>query len=1244
MKYLLKSPDTDRRRRLNKIVAVVAGTVVTALGQTLRRTRRKAAAQKLEEDKRRELENSEKFQLLADNLSDAFWIRSPDMKTLHYVSRGFEKIWGRTVETLHSNPAQWIDFVYPDDRPKALAAFATLAAGALSMEVEYRITRPDGELRWILVRGFPVRDASGTVIRHTGMIIDTTERKRIDEALRTSEHQHRKLAKQIEQERSRLEAAQRVAKVGSWETDMMTLNVVWSSETYRIYETDPMMFAPTHAAFIEFIHPDDRDAVNEAFAASMEKRIPSAVEHRIVLSDGRIKFLEERWQMYFDESGTPVRALGTCQDITERKRTEAMILETEASFRLLSEAMPQIVWTAAPDGQNSYLNQQWVDYTGVSVEDGIGRGWMDAFHPDDRARATDAWRDVIHTSRTYSVECRLRAKNGEYRWWLIRAVSMKNGEDKVLKWVGTCTDIHDLKLAELEISRTNRVLQIVSACNEALVSRDTEEDLIERACEIAVEIGGYAKAWVEYVEDGHDADKPNAGEARDVLLPMRDGHHLLGWLHVRPREDADPTAEGRKLLQEMTDSLTVGIATRRAELERRRVEAAMVTVAASVSAATSNVFFEQLVRSMAEALGAQGGFVAEFLPDEPTTARSIAAVANGNLIESFDYTVAGTPCEHLLTSDSCVMAEGVAEQFPHCERLVALRAQGYVGRRLDNSAGKPVGLLFVVFKDPLHHVEFITSTLQIFAARAAAEMERQQTDIRVREQAALLEIAREAIMVKDMDNRIIYWNKGAERIYGWTAEEAIGRDSLRILYSGSDELHRARSELLERGEWDGELTGKVKSGRDITVHVRWTLVRDANGNPKSILAINTDITEMKKLESQFLRAQRMEGIGTLASGMAHDLNNVLAPILLATEMLRGSITEPDDVQLLTTVQTSAQRGAELVKQVLSFARGVEGEHTVVNPLELMGSFLEVVRETFPKSVQIKFTSSKELWTVTGDATQMNQIFLNLCINARDAMPNGGRLTIGMSNVIFDDTNVSTNPDCRPGAYVMVSFEDTGAGIPPEICNRIFEPFFTTKDFGKGTGLGLSTTLGILKSHGGFIDVHSEVEKGTTFKIYFTANSVQLPVKTVIPDEANRPRGNGETILVVDDEASIRNVTKRILERFGYRVILASNGTEALQCYAEHGSEIAAVLTDMSMPVMDGAATILALREINPTVRVIGSSGLAFSDGGHNAGAFGLRHFITKPYTAEAMLRTLKEVLSESEAELLEEVTEIQMMM
>ena len=495
-----------------------------------------------------------------------------------------------------------------------------------------------------------------------------------------------------------------------------------------------------------------------------------------------------------------------------------------------------------------------------------------------------------------------------------------------------------------------------------------------------------------------------------------------------------------------------------------------------------------------------------------------------------------------------------------------------------------------------------------------------------------------------MHNRIIYWNGGAERTYGWTADEVLGRNSLQILYRNSDELLKATAELLNTGKWEGELTSRVKSGTDITIHARWTLVRDPNGYPKSILAINTDITEMKKLESQFLRAQRMEGIGTLASGMAHDLNNVLAPILLAAEMLKGSVTEPDDAILLTTVRTSAQRGAELVKQVLSFARGVEGDRTIVNPLNLMGDFLEVVRETFPKSIDIRFTSPRDIWTVTGDATQMNQVFLNLCVNARDAMPDGGQLIVAMSNVILDDTYVSINHDYRPGTYVVVTFEDTGTGIPQEIRGRIFEPFFTTKEIGKGTGLGLSTTLGIVKSHGGFIDLYSEIDRGTTFKIYFSANAVQTPVQDARGGKSNHPRGNGEVILVVDDEAAIRNVTRRILERFGYRVILASDGSEALELYARHRSEIGAVLTDMSMPVMDGATTIAALREINPTVRIIGSSGLAFSGGGHDARSFGLRHFITKPYTAEVMLRMLKEVLSETESELLEEIREIQMTM
>lgn len=1100
MKLFSKRPAANHTNKLNKLVVVMAGAVVGTMGEALRRTRQRAAIQRRQDSPKAAMESNETFHQLADNLSDAFWIRSADMREVHYVSPAFETIWGRSVDSLYAFPDNWITYVLPEDRMGVLAAFKTLADGAASIEVEYRIIRPGGEIRWVCVRGFPVRDSNGKVIRHTGMVTDTTERKRVDEALRASERQHRQVAEQLEIQRSRLEAAQKVAKIGSWEIPIATLDVVWSSETYRIFETDPLMFAPTRAGFLEFVHPDDREMIYEAFFASMEKRTASSLEHRLLLGDGRIKFVEERWEVFFDESDVPVRAFGTCQDITERK------------------------------------------------------------------------------------------------------------------------------IAEMEISRANRALKLMSACNEALVRVDSELDLLERVCGVAIEIGGYRTAWVDYVEDGLDQDVRPTGESGDLRFPLRDADQFLGCLNLRPSNGAAPTGEERKLLQEMADNLAFGMANRRAEAEKRRKEAAMITVAASVSAATSNVFFEQLAFSMAEALGAKGAFVAEFLPGEPIMARSIAAVVDGALVPNFDYAIAGTPCEGLLTADTCVLAEQVIEQFPHFDRLMALDAQACVGRRLDNSSGDPLGLLFVAFGEPLKHVEFITSTLQIFAARAASEMERQQTDAQVREQAALLDIAHEAIIVKDMDNRIIYWNRGAERTYGWTAEEALGKDSLDLLYTNPDSVLRARTELLESGKWEGELTSRVKSGSIITIHARWTLVRDTLGKPKSIFAIKTDITEMKKLESKFLRAQRMEGIGTLASGMAHDLNNVLAPILLATEMLKSAVTDPDDVILLTTLTTSARRGAELVKQVLSFARGLEGDRAIVSPLDLMRDFLDVIRDTFPKSIDIQFTSPGDLWTVLGDATQMNQVFLNLCVNSRDAMPDGGRLTIALSNVVLDDAFVSMNPDYRPGAYVVMTFEDTGAGIPLEIRDRIFEPFFTTKEIGKGTGLGLSTTLGIVKSHGGFVDLNSEVDRGTTFKVYLAANSVQTVMKSARPDESNRPRGNGELILVVDDEAAIRNVTKRILESFGYRVILASDGAEAVELYARKGSQIAVVLTDMSMPVMDGATAIMALQEINPAVRIIGSSGLAFSGGGQDAGLVGLRHFITKPYTAEVMLRTLKEVL------------------
>jgi PAS domain S-box-containing protein len=504
--------------------------------------------------------------------------------------------------------------------------------------------------------------------------------------------------------------------------------------------------------------------------------------------------------------------------------------------------------------------------------------------------------------------------------------------------------------------------------------------------------------------------------------------------------------------------------------------------------------------------------------------------------------------------------------------------------------------------------------------------ERKRVEEKLQEQAALLDAAHEAIYVMNMEGGILYWNRGAERIYGWTAAEACGRAAVELLRKDPLPFEDSLRSLIEHGEWHGEVVKRAKNGRQLTVEVRWTLIRDGRGRPKSILAINTDVTERKRIEAHFLRAQRMESIGTLAGGVAHDLNNVLGPILLSIELLRQKAADVESEELLDTLQTSAERGASLVRQVLAFARGVEGERVPVDLAQLIPEILRVAKETFPKNIEVEFAAPKDLWRVTGDRTQLHQVFLNLCVNARDALPHGGRIVVGMENTVLDETYVSMNPEARCGPFVMVKVADTGTGIPLDVRDRVFEPFFTTKEVGKGTGLGLSTALAIVKSHGGFINLYSEMGKGTWFKVYLPARASGPDVKEVAVAQTRLPRGRGECVLVVDDEEAIRRVAQNTLERFGYRVLLAANGAEAVSIYARNGDLIAVVLTDMAMPIMDGLALIMALKSLNPDVRIIASSGLASNGGVAKALGAGVKHFVPKPYTAEKMLAVLREVL------------------
>ena len=397
-------------------------------------------------------------------------------------------------------------------------------------------------------------------------------------------------------------------------------------------------------------------------------------------------------------------------------------------------------------------------------------------------------------------------------------------------------------------------------------------------------------------------------------------------------------------------------------------------------------------------------------------------------------------------------------------------------------------------------------------------------------------------------------------------------------------------------------------------------------NPEEGVSFVLDLTERKKLEHQFLRAQRMESIGTLAGGIAHDLNNALGPIMMSLDLLEMRFPDPKSLELLSIISASAQHAADMVRQVLSFARGVEGRQMEVQVNHLLGEIERIARDTFPKNIRVQTILPHDLWPVTGDPTQLHQVLLNLCVNARDAMPDGGTLTLSAKNLTLDAhyAGLSWNLEARPGPHIFIEITDTGTGIPPEIQEKIFDPFFTTKEIGKGTGLGLSTALAILKSHGGFIRVDSEPGKGTKFNVY-------LPAQTEISPEAEKrvaemPRGHGELILVVDDEAAVRQITQRTLIAFGYRVVLATDGVEALAVFTREGGEISAVLTDMMMPVMDGPAVIRVLRKLNPKLPIIAASGLSTDAHTATATSLGVKHFLSKPYTAEALLKVLKQVL------------------
>jgi len=951
-----------------------------------------------------------------------------------------------------------------------------------------------------------------------------------------------------------------------------------------------------------------------------------------------------------DENGVLSGVVLVVSDVSEQYQIREALRRSEREYRMLFEGMlegfavHEILCddTGQPvDYRFLSMNPAFERLTGLRAADAIGQTVKKVL-PETEPLWIERYGRVALTGEPIQFE--------EYTAALGRHFKVTAFRPQPNQFAVVFEDITERKAAEARIARLTQLYAALSQCNQSIVHAASVEELLPQICRDIVEHGGMTMAWVGMVDEATgmvcptvsfgsgteyldgiqisvDAEKPSGcgpigtsirenkpvwcgdflnnsltgpwheraaryGWTTSAALPLRLRGKTIGALGIYNNEAQPLDEEVRKLLEEMANDISFALDSFAGKAEHKQAEEALRES-------------ETLQRLL--------------LSNLPTGVVIVNPVTR--CIEQVnDYVAAlfGASADHLVGqrchSFLCPASEGAC---PVCD----------LGKTVDNSEremlrmdGSRLTILKTVKRIQLNGQEKL---LECFVDIT----ERKQTEARLRLQSGALEAAANAIVITDNKGLIEWTNAAFTTFTGYTAAEALGKTT-NLLKSGKQDTafyQHLWNTILAGEVWHGEIINRRKNGSLYAEEMTITPMKDSQGEITHFIAVKQDITERKQMEENLLRTQRMESIGTLASGVAHDLNNILTPIILSAEMLREA-EQPDAREcFIATIEKCAERGANVVNQVLTFARGAKGERMILQLNRLVDDMEKMMRETFPKNIAITTSIPSELWAVKGDPTQIHQILLNLCINSRDAMPDGGTLLISAENEEIDGDFAAMAPEAKAGDYAMLAVSDSGMGIQPEIIGKIFDPFFTTKEVGKGTGLGLSTVMGIVRTYGGFVTVESEEGRGSTFKIFLPAEIGDTEEQNHLP-HTEIPQGAGETILLVDDEVFIAKVTALVLEKNGYKVLAAAEGTDALALYKKHASEIQIVLTDVMMPGMDGVHLARALKEINPQVKIIASTGQATEIRQAELRSLGVNVILSKPFDAKKLLSTLRDAI------------------
>lgn len=1084
----------------------------------------------------------------------------------------------------------------------------------------YPIRLPDGafeERFWSLVNS-PLLDDAGEIefILHRAEDVTTVVRESFtskaaeavgdggrgavqDIILQTREL--RQALSKLQEYEARMRTAERLLNLGAWEFDVKSGQLGWTEQVFEIYDVPVSRTAPDFEEYFARVHPDDREASRAVYDAFAERKAAQIeFEHRVIKSDGGVRYVKGVGERHISANGEIV--VGYVQDITPIVRVRHKLTQTERLLRLAGEKVrlggwrveldtESIIWTP----ETAAIHGMPSDYSPASVAEGI-----EFYAPEYREIIGDAFARCAGRGEEFDVICRLQTADGQRPWVRSIGVPEWDREGRVNAVHGAFQDVTILREAEAQAYEAERQrLNMLESISDAFFALDEEWNFtyLNKQAGIFLE-----RSVDELLNKSIWAEFPQAvgGEfQRQYVTAMESRHTVkfeafyrpLGkWLDV----SAYPIPAGLAVyFRDVTDV--------RARQEQLRL------LEAALSRQNDIVMITE-----ADKLDAPDGPRIVYVND---AFERLTGYAKRDVIGLTPRLLQGPETDRLKLDQ---IRQALQEKEPiRCEVLNYARSGETYWLELD---------ITPLLDDDGQCTHFVA------VERNVTERKQQETELRhARERFELISRAtNDVIWDWNFITGEVWWNDCMTDVFGYAISELEpGPESWSKRIHPDDlerVLHGIHAVIDGDGEyWSDEYRFIKRDDESANVIDRGFVIRDKSGKATRMVGSMIDVTERMKIEQQLREAQKLEAVGHLTGGIAHDFNNLLTVILGNAETLTQRLADPILHQMAEMTASAAQRGAQLTNRLLAFARRqpLDPKPTDIN--QLVEAMRALIRRTVPESIDLEFIPDPDLGVVEIDANGLDTALLNLVVNARDAMPDGGRLTIETANTFLDSEYAGRHPEVVPGEYVMVGVSDTGTGMDAETVRRAFEPFFTTKAVGKGSGLGLSMVFGFTKQSGGHIGIYSEPGEGTSVKLYFPRLRV-LPPSHVLPIAEVPMQGGTEHILIAEDDDLVRDYLEGQLVSLGYRVTAVMSGPDALQALQSH-TDFDLLLTDIVMPGgMNGRELADRVRATLPKLKVLFTSGYTENAIIHHGRLDPGVDLLSKPYTRVELATKVRQVL------------------